>query len=120
MKKILTLIVDGLGLSDSEAGNAVKDAKTPTLDKLFKEYPSCTLEASGPALGLNEGAPGNNIVGYETLTFGKKLKQRSLYANEFMDICGLCDRIRRNRARCGLVLYRMADKAVRQYFNAHY
>lgn len=89
MKKILTLVVDGLGLSDTEKGNAVKNAHTPTLDKLFKEYPSCTLEASGPALGLNEGAPGNNIVGYETLTFGKKLKQRSLYAKEFMDIDNL-------------------------------
>ena len=36
---IVTIVMDGIGLRDSEEGNAVKLSYTPVLDKLFAEYP---------------------------------------------------------------------------------
>ena len=36
---ILLVVMDGIGISDSTVGNAVKDAYTPNLDKLMKDNP---------------------------------------------------------------------------------
>ena len=35
---IVTIVMDGIGLRNSEEGNAVKLAYTPILDRLFQEY----------------------------------------------------------------------------------
>ena len=83
MKKILTLVLDGFGLNDEDFGNAIKQAKTPTLDKIFEEYPSSSLFASGKYLGLPDDMPGNKSVGYESIALGRVLKQRSTFAKEF-------------------------------------
>ena len=37
MKKVLLCIMDGVGISESSKGNALKNANTKTLDKLFKK-----------------------------------------------------------------------------------
>ncbi|SPY36199.1 2,3-bisphosphoglycerate-independent phosphoglycerate mutase [Peptoniphilus harei] len=36
MKPTMLIILDGFGINESEVGNAVKLAKTPTLDELYK------------------------------------------------------------------------------------
>ena len=46
-KPVALIILDGFGLRDETAGNAVKAAKMPNLDRLFNKYPHNTLEASG-------------------------------------------------------------------------
>lgn len=89
MKKILTLFIDGIGFSENAIGNAYSIAKTPTFDKVFYEYPSCELSASGVDVGLSENQPGNNVVGYETITSGEIIKQKSLNAKDFTDIDNL-------------------------------
>ena len=89
MKKILTLFIYGLGFSESTIGNAYNLAKTPTFDKVFYEYPSCELSASGIDVGLSENQPGNSVVGYETITSGEIIKQKSLHASDFTDIDNL-------------------------------
>ena len=89
MKKILTLIIDGIGFNDGDEGNAFKAAKTETFDKVFNEYPFAKLEASGEAIGLSENQPGNSTIGYETITSGQKLRQKSSYATDFTDIDSL-------------------------------
>ena len=43
------MILDGYGLSDKTEGNAVKQAKTPVMDKLIAKYPFVQGEASGMA-----------------------------------------------------------------------
>ena len=40
MKKILTLIIDGIGFNDGDEGNAFKAAKTETFDKVFTHLQS--------------------------------------------------------------------------------
>ena len=46
------IIMDGFGLRDAEEGNAVKNARTPHLDRIFAENPGCRLSASGLDVGL--------------------------------------------------------------------
>ena len=85
MKKILTLLIDGLGVSDNEHGNAFESAKMPNYEKLIETYPHSLLDASGPAVGLPEGQAGNETVGYMTIGAGKVLKQRSSFVHDFID-----------------------------------
>lgn len=82
MKKPLMLcILDGVGLRDEIHGNAFKMAKTPFIDSLFK-YPNSKLDASGFAVGLQEGTMGNSEVGHTNIGAGKIVYQPSVFINE--------------------------------------
>ena len=81
MKKILTIIFDGFGMRDEEKGNAVKAAKMNNFNELWKSCPHALLDASGPAVGLNEGQPGNSEVGHMTIGAGRILKQPEILVN---------------------------------------
>ncbi len=37
---VVTIVMDGFGITDKVEGNAIKAARTPTLDNLFKMYPN--------------------------------------------------------------------------------
>ena len=52
MKKVLLVVMDGVGYSEKEEGNAVVAARTPTLDYLIKNAPHTYLKAHGEAVGL--------------------------------------------------------------------
>ncbi|MFA7422134.1 MAG: 2,3-bisphosphoglycerate-independent phosphoglycerate mutase [Acholeplasmataceae bacterium] len=69
------IIMDGYGLGDPSDSNAVYLAKKPFLDKLFNEYPTNVLEASGEAVGLPEGQMGNSEVGHLNLGAGRVVYQ---------------------------------------------
>ena len=84
MKKILTIIFDGFGIRDDEIGNAVKAANMNNFNNLWREYPHALLEASGAAVGLNDGQPGNSEVGHMTIGAGRILKQPEILVNEFL------------------------------------
>ncbi len=46
MKKPVALIImDGFGESNSTIGNAVKEAKTPNLDRIEKTYPTTLIKS---------------------------------------------------------------------------
>ena len=48
MKTPTTLIImDGFGTGAQSAGNAIANAPTPNLDRIFAECPGCRLSASG-------------------------------------------------------------------------
>lgn len=74
-KPVMLIILDGFGIGKEYAGNAVKLAKTPNLDRLFREYPNTTLEASGLAVGLPEGQMGNSEVGHLNIGAGRIIYQ---------------------------------------------
>jgi 2,3-bisphosphoglycerate-independent phosphoglycerate mutase len=53
----------GWGIAPPEGnpkGDAIKNAKTPVMDRFEKEEPFCELEAHGLAVGLPEGLMGNS------------------------------------------------------------
>lgn len=51
-KPIVLVIMDGVGKGDGGPGDAVAQAKTPTLDKLMSTCPMTWLKAHGTAVGL--------------------------------------------------------------------
>jgi 2,3-bisphosphoglycerate-independent phosphoglycerate mutase len=62
------MILDGLGERAETRDNAVRLAKTPSLDDLYARYPHTTIGTSGPDVGLPPGQMGNSEVGH--LNFG--------------------------------------------------
>lgn len=72
---VMLIILDGFGIGKEYEGNAVKLAKTPNIDRLLKENPNVTLEASGLAVGLPEGQMGNSEVGHLNIGSGRIIYQ---------------------------------------------
>ena len=74
-KPVVLMILDGYGLSDHIEGNAVKEANTPVMDRLMKEYPFVKGNASGLSVGLPEGQMGNSEVGHLNMGAGRIVYQ---------------------------------------------
>jgi 2,3-bisphosphoglycerate-independent phosphoglycerate mutase len=74
-KPVVLIVLDGWGVSPEYSGNAITTARTPTMDRLTREYPATTLQASGEAVGLPWGESGNSEVGHLSLGLGKILYQ---------------------------------------------
>ena len=79
------MILDGWGCAPPGPGNAVELAKTPVFDRLWREYPHTTLEASGPAVGLPPGQMGNSEVGHLTIGSGRVLFQDLMRVNRAIE-----------------------------------
>ncbi len=76
MKKPLVLtIMDGFGINDNVEVNAIAKAKTPELDKLFAEWPTTSIGASGMDVGLPDGQMGNSEVGHTNIGAGRVVYQ---------------------------------------------
>ena len=74
-KKAVLIILDGYGLAAPTDGNAIYKAKKPNLDRLFSQYPTTTLSASGLDVGLPEGQMGNSEVGHTNIGAGRVVFQ---------------------------------------------
>lgn len=77
MKKapVALVILDGWGISDSEENNAVKQAATPCLDALLRDYPTSRIGSSGRDVGLPDGQMGNSEVGHLNIGAGRIVYQ---------------------------------------------
>ena len=76
MKKPTALIIlDGFGLSEHVEGNAVKAARTPTVDWLNSSAPRNVLSASGGSVGLMDGQMGDSNVGHLNIGAGRIVYQ---------------------------------------------
>jgi 2,3-bisphosphoglycerate-independent phosphoglycerate mutase len=74
-RPVVLCVLDGLGLNDDRARNALLAARMPTWRRLTAEWPTCRLEASGKAVGLPEGQMGNSEVGHLNLGAGFRVIQ---------------------------------------------
>ncbi len=75
-KPVMLIILDGWGgIGKDYPGNAIKLANTPNFDRLIKEYPNSSLDASGIAVGLPEGQMGNSEVGHLNIGAGRVVFQ---------------------------------------------
>jgi 2,3-bisphosphoglycerate-independent phosphoglycerate mutase len=73
---ILTIVLDGVGVSERQLGNAVAAARKPTLDRLFAQYPNIQLKAHGTAVGMPSDADmGNSEVGHNAIGSGQVYTQ---------------------------------------------
>jgi 2,3-bisphosphoglycerate-independent phosphoglycerate mutase len=74
-KPVILVILDGWGVSQPFAGNAITQANTKTINTLIANYPSTTIMASGDSVGLPWGEEGNSEVGHLNLGLGRILYQ---------------------------------------------
>jgi 2,3-bisphosphoglycerate-independent phosphoglycerate mutase len=79
------VVLDGWGLAEPGPGNAVELADTPVFDELWERWPTTTLTAWGPAVGLPEGQMGNSEVGHLNLGAGAIVKQDLLRIDEAIE-----------------------------------
>jgi 2,3-bisphosphoglycerate-independent phosphoglycerate mutase len=78
---VALVILDGFGCAPPGPGNAVELANTPVFDRLWREFPHTTIEASGEAAGLPPGQMGNSEVGHLTIGSGRRLYQDLMRVN---------------------------------------
>jgi 2,3-bisphosphoglycerate-independent phosphoglycerate mutase len=114
-RQIMLMILDGYGLSEDTVGNAIKAAKTPNLDKIFKKDPNTSLRSSGLAVGLPEGQMGNSEVGHTNIGAGrivyqdltkitKSINDGDFFANEvFLEAIKNCRKNSSNMHLMGLL-----------------
>ncbi|TYO96622.1 phosphoglycerate mutase [Geothermobacter ehrlichii] len=74
-KPLALIILDGWGQAECTDTNAVCQAKTPVLDRLFSQYPHTLLGASGEDVGLPAGQMGNSEVGHLNIGAGRIVYQ---------------------------------------------
>ena len=71
----LLVILDGWGLRDEVAHNAIAHARTPVWDALWSGAPTTELSASGLDVGLPAGQMGNSEVGHMSIGAGRAVPQ---------------------------------------------
>ena len=76
------IILDGWGYREETANNAIANARTPTWDRLLKEYPNTLIQTSGEAVGLPDGQMGNSEVGHMNLGAGRIVYQNFTRINK--------------------------------------
>jgi 2,3-bisphosphoglycerate-independent phosphoglycerate mutase len=74
-KPVVLCIMDGFGINGCKEVNAIYQAKTPNLDKIFNENPFTTIGASGLDVGLPDGQMGNSEVGHTNIGAGRVVYQ---------------------------------------------
>ena len=85
-KPIVLVIMDGVGKGDGGSGDAVKNAKTPTLDHLLETCPHTWLKAHGTAVGLpTDDDMGNSEVGHNALGCGQVYSQGAKLVSESIE-----------------------------------
>ncbi|MEP6847447.1 MAG: 2,3-bisphosphoglycerate-independent phosphoglycerate mutase [Acidobacteriota bacterium] len=70
-RPLALIILDGWGHRQNSDRNAIAVAKTPNYDDICREFPMTTLTASGPKVGLPQGAPGSPEAGHLNLGAGR-------------------------------------------------
>lgn len=75
INKTILLIMDGWGLGQVPAADAIAHAHTPFVDSLYTRYPHSTLVTCGEAVGLPDGQMGNSEVGHLNLGAGRIVYQ---------------------------------------------
>ncbi|MEM9969228.1 MAG: 2,3-bisphosphoglycerate-independent phosphoglycerate mutase [Pseudomonadota bacterium] len=70
-KPVVLCILDGWGLREAAEGNAPLHARTPTVDRVFRDCPRAKLLTHGLDVGLPLGQMGNSEVGHTNIGAGR-------------------------------------------------
>jgi 2,3-bisphosphoglycerate-independent phosphoglycerate mutase len=108
----MLVILDGWGLRDASADNAVRLARTPTFSELWSTCPHALLHTSGNDVGLPKGQMGNSEVGHLNIGAGRVVLQDLPRINQAVDsgeiasapaLLGLIERLRKSEGTCHLM-----------------
>ena len=82
-RPVVLVVMDGVGYTAKDNGNAVLHAYKPQLDFLMNECASTTIKAHGVAVGLpSDDDMGNSEVGHNALGCGQIYSQGAKLVNE--------------------------------------
>ena len=85
-RPVVLVVMDGVGIRESDFGNAVSNAYKPTLDNLWNNCPHTEIKAHGVAVGLpSDGDMGNSEVGHNALGCGQIYSQGAKLVNESIE-----------------------------------
>ena len=94
-RPVCLLIMDGYGINENTACNAIYCAKAGVIEALRNNYPSTVLGASGEDVGLPAGQMGNSEVGHLNIGAGRIIRQElsrityEISSGEFFENAGL-------------------------------
>ena len=74
-RPVMLVVLDGWGWREDAANNAVRQARTPTFDRLWATCPHGFLRTSGNDVGLPQGQMGNSEVGHLNIGAGRVVMQ---------------------------------------------
>jgi 2,3-bisphosphoglycerate-independent phosphoglycerate mutase len=75
IRPVMLVILDGFGWREETADNAVRQAKKPNFDRLWRSCPHAFLRTSGLDVGLPDGQMGNSEVGHLNIGAGRVVMQ---------------------------------------------
>lgn len=82
---VILLILDGFGYRQEVDHNAIAQAHTPNLDRLWQDYPHTLINASEHYVGLPAGQMGNSEVGHLNIGAGRVVNQDLDRINQSID-----------------------------------
>ena len=88
VRPLVLVTLDGWGLRAEREANAIALARTPIFDRLAGRGLETSLIASGEAVGLAPGKPGNAQAAYQTLGAGAPVEHPLLKVNRALDADG--------------------------------
>lgn len=74
-KPLVLMILDGWGYREDPTDNAIVQANTPVMDRLWRDCPHSLISGSGMDVGLPDGQMGNSEVGHVNLGSGRVVYQ---------------------------------------------
>ena len=74
-RPVMLVVLDGWGWREDTANNAIRQARTPTFDRLWATCPHGFLRTSGKDVGLPPGQMGNSEVGHLNIGAGRVVMQ---------------------------------------------
>src|ERR1700739_3338690 len=74
-RPVMLVILDGWGWREEAEDNAIRQANTPTFDRLWQTGPHGFLHTSGKDVGLPDGQMGNSEVGHLNIGAGRVVMQ---------------------------------------------
>lgn len=111
-KKVVLVVLDGFGVASYSHGNAIALAEPRCLDQLVATFPTVSLLAAGPVVGLPWGEVGNSEVGHLNIGAGRivgqdlprinaAIQDRSFFKNQtFLDAC---EHVKKNNSKLHLM-----------------
>lgn len=109
IKPLVLLILDGWGYREDAPDNAISNAQTPVMDRLWDQYPHCLVDGSGGAVGLPDGQMGNSEVGHVNLGAGRIVYQdftrisQAISDRSFFRNAVLCDALAKAKDAAGAI-----------------
>ena len=111
-RPVVLVVLDGWGWREDVADNAIRQAKTPSFDRLWSAGPRSFLRTSGRDVGLPDGQMGNSEVGHLNIGAGRVVMQDLPRINDAVAsgeiarapaLTGFVQKLRQSRGTCHLL-----------------